>query len=90
MQLVRIRVVRLAISLVLCLLKLLVKVGEQHPEPETADNSDAKHGRDNAVALPVSIFRKIPDVRASDVAQLTECVDHGDGDGTLRGRAWEG
>ena len=86
--LVRIFLVGLGTRLILNLLELLVEISQEHAEPETSNNRDTEHGRDNSVALPVSVVREVPDVRACHVSKLTECVDHGDCYGTLGG--WTG
>ena len=89
-RLVRIFLVGLGTRLILSLLELLVEISQEHAEPEASNNRDTEHGRDNSVALPVSVVREVPDVRACHVSKLTECVDHGDCYGTLRGWTGEG
>lgn len=89
-RLIRIFLVSLGIRFNLSLLEFLIQIREEHPEPETSNNSDTEHGSDNSVAVPVSIVREVPDVRASYVAELAECVDHGDCYGTLGGWTGEG
>lgn len=74
----------------LSLFELLVQVLEEHAEAVAADDRDTEHSGHDAVALPVSVLGEIPDVGTGDVAELTECVDHGDCDGTLGGRTGEG
>lgn len=75
---------------VLGLFELLVEVLEEHAESIAADDGDAEHGCHDTVALAVAVFGEIPDVGAGDVTELTEGVDHGDGDGTLGWRTGEG
>lgn len=89
-RLVRIFLVGLGIRLILSLLKFHIQIRQEHAEPETSNNRDAKHGRDNSVALPISVVCEVPDVRASHVSELAECIDHGDCYGTLGGWTGEG
>ena len=89
-SLIRIFLVSLGIRFDLSLLEFLVQIREEHAEPETSNNRDTEHGRDDPVAVPVSVFREVPDVRASHVAELAECVDHSDCYGTLGGWTGEG
>lgn len=74
----------------LLLLKLLVKIDQDHTEDPEADNGNAVHGSDDTVALAVSVLLEIPDVRAGDVTELTECVDQSESDGTLGWGSREG
>lgn len=71
-------------------LELFVEVDQHQPEDVASNHRDAKHGQHNAVALAVPVLLEVPDVRARDVAELAEGVDHGDGHGALGGRSWEG
>lgn len=63
--------------------KLLVQTLQDKLEHEAPDDRESEHGSDDAVALAVSVVRKVPDVGACDVAELGEGVDEGDCDGTL-------
>lgn len=73
----------------LALLKLAVEVGQDGAEGQTSDDSQAEHGRDDAVALAVPVLLQVPHVAARHVAQLRERVDEGDGHGALRRRPRE-
>lgn len=79
----------LAPALLLALLEFLVQALEQGLEPPGAQDGDAEHGRDDAVALPVPVVLEAPDVAAGHVAQLRERVDQRDGHGPLRRGARE-
>lgn len=70
--------------------KLLVQILQYKLEPVASDDREPEHGSDNAVALAVSILRKVPNVGACDVAELGEGVDEGNCDGTLGGWTREG
>jgi len=72
------------------LLELPVEAVEHDAEQEAAEDRCAEHGERDGVAAAVAVGGQGPDVGASDVADLTEGVDHGDCDGALGGRAGEG
>ncbi|SPQ20467.1 bb9c0dee-6315-4aed-9e05-cb89f535090d, partial [Thermothielavioides terrestris] len=70
-------------------LEAAVRAHEHEAEGEAAEDGDAEHGGDDAVALAVAVVGQVPDVGPGHVAELAEGVDHGDGDGALGRRARE-
>jgi hypothetical protein len=72
------------------IIQALIRADQNHPKDKTPKNRHAEHGRHDAVAVPVAIGRHVPDVAASDISELTECVDHGDCDGAFGWGAREG
>lgn len=46
----------------LCLGKLLVQILQDKLEHEAPDDRESEHGGDDAVAVAVSVGRKVPDV----------------------------
>ena len=72
------------------LLELPVEAVEHDAEQEAAEDRCAEHGERDGIAAAVAVGGQGPDVGAGDVTDLAEGVDHGDGDGALRGRASEG
>ena len=81
---------RLGIQDLLLLLELLVQAGEHGAEGDAADDGDAEHARHDTVAAAEAVGLEVPDVGARNVAELTESIDEGDGDGALGGGTGEG
>jgi hypothetical protein len=74
----------------LLLLQLLVQLREHEPEPKRSQDRDAEHGGDNPVARTVRVRLIEPDIRADDVAGLTESIDQSDRYCAFCGRTREG
>lgn len=75
------------IPLNLILLKFLVKIDKNHTEDPESDNRNTIHGGDDSITLAVTIIFQTPNIRASDVAELTEGVYDGKCYGPLSGRS---
>ena len=75
--------------LLFLLLSFLVKCLEVGPEDEDHDDAQSVGRNTNRIRVSVSLTpRAGPDIRAGDVAQLTECVNERDSHGSPRG--WTG
>lgn len=81
--------IRLSLVQSFLALQLLVEPGKHELEAIAADNGDTKHGSGDAIAGTVVVCLVEPDVGARNVSDLTESVDHGNRDGTLRRRTRE-